>query len=229
VQESPLILCLQFSSRWTEFDTLQADLNRVNVALQCGDAPVECARIFYARTKAFMNNWVTCKRHPILGRILHWFVRYETQSRDAVHAHILLWVHPEDAARVKNEVTAAVPAHFDDEAKQWVMPADPLLCRLANQVIRKNMHTCSAETCSPQGRPCKLGFPLAPHFGDTCFDEATKKYKYYRPGHAHRNVVSYHPKVSDIAAVVLLYYPWHFSIPRCPLPFAPAVHSAWWV
>ena len=34
----------------------------------------------------------------MLGRVLAYSIKYEFQDRGSVHAHILLWIAPEDAS-----------------------------------------------------------------------------------------------------------------------------------
>ena len=90
----------------------------------------------------------------IAGRVLHYVIRYEVQERGSLHAHIILWVHKDDIARVSAEICGAIPADFtptdpEDPSSGGVFEpcADPEAQILCDMVLRKNMHHCS-EVCA---------------------------------------------------------------------------------
>lgn len=109
------------STRWPEIDTLEALLRRVHPDASFRDAPVECAQLFHARLWAFLTRHIILPQHNgeaqagLLGRVQHYLVRYEVQARGSLHAHIILWLHPDDVAAVSREIIAYVPAHWDDQ------------------------------------------------------------------------------------------------------------------
>jgi hypothetical protein len=41
--------------------------------------PCEMARLFADRVNTFMQQHVLCAQQPILGKVAHWMVRYESQ------------------------------------------------------------------------------------------------------------------------------------------------------
>jgi hypothetical protein len=45
------------------------------------DAPVENAHLFHRRFTKFMDHWIAGKPKGLLGRVTHYFVRYEVQGR----------------------------------------------------------------------------------------------------------------------------------------------------
>ncbi len=174
------------------------------------DAPAEAAYLFHKRCQAFMANIIrggkgAGQRAGPLGRVLHWVVRYEAQDRGSLHAHIILWVHPDDKARVASEIVACIPAVYrgngsdptcPTSAEYWEVPADPNAAALFAHVLTKQMHVCRPNGCCTAGA-CKYGFPTRPHTAAApALDPATLRYQYYRPSWAHRNVSPYHPTVA---------------------------------
>ncbi len=174
------------------------------------DAPAEAAYLFHKRCQAFMANIIrggkgAGQRAGPLGRVLHWVVRYEAQDRGSLHAHVILWVHPDDKARVASEIVACVPAVYHGNgsdptcptsAEYWETPSDPNAAALFTHVLTKQLHVCRTNGCCAAG-PCKYGFPTRPHtVAAPALDPATLRYQYYRPSWAHRNVSPYHPTVA---------------------------------
>lgn len=182
-------------TRWSEVDDLCKLLQRIKLNLDWSDAPVESARLFHERLTRFMNDFVL-GGPAILGRVLHFVTRYEVQSRGSVHAHIVLWINKEDVSRVTNEIVACVPA-LTNESGEFVRPTEPMHARLFDIVQRKQLHVCRAGACMQDGR-CRSGYPFEPHFGDPVIDPVSNRWKYFRPGADHRNVVSYHPEALSI-------------------------------
>jgi hypothetical protein len=145
---------------------LEEFLQRFNSSFDWRNAPVECCGIFHARLKAFFREHILSQKDPLLGRVKHYVIRYEVQSRGSLHAHILLWLDDEDVDRVTNEISAAVPGNYDHQASQFTPPpaqAGPEEAPLYNYVIGKQLHTCSVTWCCKNG-PCKSGFSYPPHF-----------------------------------------------------------------
>jgi hypothetical protein len=128
----------------------------------------------------------------VLGKVLHWVIRYEVQSRGSLHAHIILWIDSSDVDRVTQEITACVPTQWDETSANFVRPADPAEARLYDIVMRKQMHICKPGLCLDQSM-CKSGYFFDSHSGLPVLDPVTNRWKYFRPGYKHRNIVSYHP------------------------------------
>lgn len=227
------------STRWVEFDQLDALLARFsrlrNITWQ--DVPAHCSAVFLHRLDEFMSRFILCNGNVVepgtcgglLGRVTRCVVRFEGQQRGSLHAHILLWVHPDDVERVANEIVAFIPAkqapphnanpsctattgQLCPDAKQcleytWYIPDDPREVILLKYVLRKQIHACRAEGCRKQGT-CKYCFPqpLQPH-KRTVYNPATQHYDYYRPRECDRFVVPYHP-------TVMLHWGAHCNVQR---------------
>lgn len=76
------------SSKWPDIVKLESDIRRVLPNGTFADAPVDCARLFHARIKAFLNNFILPHKHSrsnntghVLGRVQHYLIRYELQGR----------------------------------------------------------------------------------------------------------------------------------------------------
>jgi hypothetical protein len=172
-------------TKWAEIVDLEQFLERFNLSFDWRNAPVECCRIFHARLRAFFKEHVLSKRHPILGRVLHYVIRYKVQSRGSLHAHTLLWLDDADVDRVTNEICAYVPGSYDPIKDEFAPPpaeAGPEELQLYHYVVGKQLHTCRDSWCRRDG-PCKSGFPYAPHY-EPCsqLDSETGRWKYFRPG-----------------------------------------------
>ena len=156
--------------RFEEMDALDAFMERFDRSLTWRDAPVECARLFLSRYGGFLARWIDGpKSAQMLGRVLHHVTRLEVQHRGSLHVHVLLWTHPEDIARVANEIIAYVPAAQDPRTGKFIPPdpaVNPLEHRLFNIVVRKQMHRCTdwkgrAAGCRDDKGRCKMLFPMA--------------------------------------------------------------------
>ena len=198
--------------RWAEISDLTELLHRFNASFTFADAPVECATLFLQRLDDFLKNHVFANPESggILGRVQHHVTRLEVQGRGSLHAHIMLWIHPEDLPWVSQEIHAFVPAHFDSSTRTFVEPTDPAELMLFKLVARKQMHICTppgAAGCREAGN-CKYHFPAPQQLvHDTVFDAKSKRYLYYRPRHVDRNVVPYHP-------TILLLWGAHMNLQR---------------
>ena len=96
-----------------------------------------------------MNTYIAKNKGGLLGRVIHYVIRYEVQARGSIHAHIILWLHPEDVESVTSEIRAVVPAEFvkDDETDphssgHFVEPLGAEQRKLSLLVQRKQMHRC---------------------------------------------------------------------------------------
>ena len=123
------------------------------------DAPVEAAILFHKRIQDFMEHYILGGPR-IAGRVLHYVIRYEVQERGSLHAHIILWVHKDDIARIAAEISGAIPADFrplypdDPTAEGEFQPCtDPEAQILCDMILRKNMHRCT-EVRAHEGRVC---------------------------------------------------------------------------
>ena len=193
--------------RWPEYTDIESTLRDLfdNPDLDWKSAPVECTRIFKARVDAFLKEYIhPSERSGVLGKVLHYLVRYEFQDRGSPHVHIILWVDVRDESRVANEIIAYVPAAYDNNRDEFIPPTDPMQRRLYDVVMRKQQHTCRSygKGCRKKGS-CSKGFPVESNEGQTTFDNASKRFLYARPfvgrqgnSSANRNIVPYHPVVS---------------------------------
>jgi hypothetical protein len=190
-------------SRWPEFDTLEKFLENYGKTYTWQDAPVECARLFHDRVTAFMNAYILRKENPILGKVKHYLIRYESQHRGSLHAHILLWLDEDDVARVEQEITASIPIHRDvdptDPNKYIYIEPDPntMEYELMNLVMAKQQHTCRSTKygCREDNKPCQRRFPFPPNRSGTHVNKETGRYEYFRFDELDEWVVPYHPLV----------------------------------
>ncbi len=111
-----------------------------------------------------------------------------------MHAHIILWIHPEDKETASRQITAACPCEgWNEESKNFVAPSDPLQHRLYRLVVDKQLHTCRSTACRhnvcPSTVRCKDGFPHAVRT-DTVpgLDPNTNRTAYFCPTEAHQMV-----------------------------------------
>lgn len=113
------------------------------------DCPVECSRAFLCRTKEFLARYVLCKADdgPMFGRVLEHVVRYETQNRGSLHAHILLWVEADDIPAVTAEISATCPGELDAAGSARVCPMDPVVSAWT-MPCAVSVLCCSACVCA---------------------------------------------------------------------------------
>jgi len=199
------------STRWPEIDTmeqLEGMYMRDPGNGSFRDTPVEAARLFYARFWAWFNWFVLDKNGPrIYGNVVAWVVRFESQHRGSIHCHILIWVKPEDRARVTTEIIAflppkrrvpARPASDSHSPYTRAHSADehPQIARLRDILETKNTHTCFGGLCRPQGWTarcgdvspecrCKKHFPFAANWGQSYEDPVGRHWVMYRPGNQY--------------------------------------------
>ena len=188
--------------RWTQFAHLEEFLHHIDSDLTWQDAPVECARHFVARCRAFLRDHIL-GTNGILGKVKHHVIRWEAQRRGSLHAHILLWVAEDDVNRVADEIMAYIPAAYDSTSRTWIEPnvaTQPNEHALFKIVMRKQLHSCTAWTgkaagCRDKHGRCKVCFPFAPCSGTT-YNAASQRYMYRRLRHEDRIVIPYHPTVA---------------------------------
>jgi len=185
------------STKWTEYTDLEEILKQYHPSLTYQNAPAECALLFHHRFTNFFDSYILGKGTDIhlLGKITHYVVRYEMQSRQAMHAHVCLWVHDDDKSRVASEITQKIPGQYDETSEQFTIPEDPLLAKLHNIILTKNQHTCRKGECFVKGK-CRYGYPFkVNHEAKPVLDDENNRYNYYCPRHCDRNTVPYHPMV----------------------------------
>jgi hypothetical protein len=95
------------ATRWPEMRQIDEVLARLNKDFNWSDAPVGCARIFVARLNEFMKTQIL-SGPEIVGKVLHYVIRYEEQSRGSLHAHVMLWTASDSVERVRKEIVDAV-------------------------------------------------------------------------------------------------------------------------
>jgi hypothetical protein len=201
--------------RWTEYENLEDFLERYLNPSSWTDAPVECARLFHDRVEGFMHNFILDDKHRLLGRVLHYVTRYESQHRGSLHAHILLWVDERDIESVAMEITASYPGRvmpsLEDENKYIRIPPTPSSVEehLYYLVARKQMHKCDygPNGCCAKDKTCKYMFPSPPNLSGTIYNEQHGRYIYLRINSEDAYVVPYHP-------IILLLWNAHMNIQR---------------
>ena len=120
--------------------------------------------LFHKKVQDFMRHYINNAPH-LVGRVVHYVIRYEVQDRGSLHAHIILWVQTEDIVRVSDEICGMVPAEFipddPDDPKSggtFQDSPDPSKLTLHKLVLRKNMHTCTPVGLGNKGSvlPCRF-------------------------------------------------------------------------
>jgi hypothetical protein len=202
--------------RWAEINDLTELLHRFNNSYTFENAPVECTHHFVRRLNDFMDTFILCKgtnaavsgtNGGVLGRVQHHVTRFECQGRGSLHAHIMIWVHPDDLERTTNEIQAFIPAEYNNSTDTFTPPDAPEDLTLYRLVLRKQLHICRPDGCYEKGH-CKYKFPFAVQpTPATLFDPHLRQYTYYRPRDVDRNVVPYHP-------TVLLLWGGHMNLQR---------------
>ena len=193
--------------KWSEISDMEQLLKSFCNSYSFENAPVECSAHFLKRIQDFLREHIL-HDSGILGKCEHYVIRYEVQHRGSLHAHIVIWIGPVDVPRVASEISACVPAVFDEASQDFIVPTDPQRLALFNLVTKKQMHTCIENMCLGDNHRCKYGFP---HATQPCqapiFQHTNNRWLYYRPRHVDRNVVPYHP-------VILLLWGAHMNLQR---------------
>ena len=113
---------------------------------------VETVTAYSNRLKLFKKEVIRNPNGP-LGRVIDWWHRKESQSRGAIHNHMVVWC--KEGTIPENVVCAEVPRGAED---------NPTVNSLKSFVRRLQMHRCRKNKCNvdSRGRPlkkCKYGFP----------------------------------------------------------------------
>ena len=198
------------STRWPAFDNIQAIMSTFHPDPVWNRAPTESVRAFHARFTTFWKRYIIPEgdQEGILGHVIHWMVRFETQSRGSLHAHCMIWLDPKDVDKVSEKITAHVPGTPNPDGT-ITPPTNPTALRLHNLVVSKQLHKCKSSTCRTRGLCC-FGFPYTKYqiSHKPLLDPKTGRYTYYRPNYASRNVVPYVPDVA-------LLWGAHTNVQKC--------------
>lgn len=193
--------------RWTEIHDMEQLLKSFCNSYSFENVPVECSTHFLNRIQDFLREHIL-HDNGILGKCEHYVIRYEVQHRGSLHAHIVIWIQRTDVPRAASDISACIPAVFDEVAQEFIAPTDPQRLALFNLVTKKHMHTCIDNMCLGDNHRCKYGFP---HAVQPChapvFQPTNNRWLYYRPRFRDRNVVPYHP-------VILLLWGAHMNLQR---------------
>jgi hypothetical protein len=201
--------------RWDEYDTLDDFMSNFNEDASWKDCPVECARLFHDRVTAFMKEHILSTNHPVLGDVKHFLLRYESQHRGSLHAHILLWIDPMQIDAISQEICPSMLVRWEPDphtpghhVRVDPMPDTPE-ADLLQLVQLKQMHQCrfTPRGCRDNNRPCSYKFPYPTNHAGTIFNTNTGHYDYFRFNSANQWIVPYHP-------TVLLLWRAHMNIQR---------------
>ena len=148
--------------RWTEITDLETLLNAFNNSFNFRDAPVEAATHFLRRCKDFLAEHVfRSDGSGILGCVGHYVIRYAVQDCGSLHAHIVIWLEPSNVNNVASEISACIPAAFDEATQEFTPPTNPEQLALFQLVSRKQIHVCRPGMCLGDTHQCRYGFPHA--------------------------------------------------------------------
>ena len=198
--------------RWSEVDNAEEFLNSFTAGKTFRDMPVEMTSLFHRKIIDFMREYILptdfTEEHGILGNVTGYMIRYELQMRGSPHAHIVLWLHPDDQERVGAEIMAHVPATYNARTETWVPPLDPNERELFDLVLRKQQHPCSPPGfgCrATKNKRCKYGYPCAVCEELNHYSERVRAWVYKRPFVPHstgenphsmnERIVPYHPTI----------------------------------
>jgi hypothetical protein len=197
---------------WQEYSDMLKILRTWDEDVKLNDVPVECAKVFVERVQLFMKHVLAPKNASgIMGNVTDYCIRYESQMRGSLHAHILIWVHPDDEPRVSKEITGCMPGVWREDLQKFVpLSADPMHTHLLYLAEKLQSHSCSKDSCRKDchGHKCYYGFPCSAQSSvEPVMDDVVRKWMYYRPRHEDRNVVPYHP-------LVLLFWEAHCNVQK---------------
>ena len=200
------------SFKWREYEELLAMMPDLVEDPDISQVPVECARLFHERLQLLMQQCIAPSDGTgMFGRVVEWTIRYETQMRGTLHAHILLWVHADDVEGACNSIRADVPGHYHPATNGFTPFSDSEYDqRLLYLVKRLQMHRCTPDGCqhNQRGHRCQYGFPFPTQAElQPCYEQECHRWTYYRPRHCDRNVVPYHP-------VLLLLWGAHCNVQK---------------
>ncbi len=106
--------------KWESVRDMEAIIQSILRGSTFQDAPVECTRLFHARFMRFFKEWISVnqgKGKGCFGRVTDYVIRYEVQDRGSVHAHVVLWIHPDDQQAAYSNIVACMPAEWDETAE----------------------------------------------------------------------------------------------------------------
>ena len=199
--------------KWSEVADAEQFLNSFTEGKSFRDMPVEMTKLFHQKVTDFMNEFILPTTFGddepgILGRVTGYMIRYELQMRGSPHAHIVLWIHPDDRARIASEIMAYVPASYNASTEAWIPPTDPRQRELFDLVLRKQEHPCSPPGCGCRAnaqKRCKYGYPCACTDEPNHYSPRLRSWVYRRPfvprttsetsQGMNDRVVPYHPTV----------------------------------
>ena len=171
-------------TRWSEVDVLEAILRTYNKDFKWHDAPCEHAQVFLDKLNWFLDNYIldTANSKHIYGRVTYFVVRLECQQRGCLHAHIMLWLAPEDIDEFTSEICAQLP-FIDSQSSLY----DKTLHTL---VTTKQQHVCRPEGCMAEGH-CRYGFPFQLHPETPSLNASSHRWEYTRCNDSDRMTVPY--------------------------------------
>jgi hypothetical protein len=191
--------------KWSCIRDLEEFANsRLLAGMDWHDMPIECARLFHDRMMHLLHEHILAD-DGIFGKVTGYMIRYESQGRGSLHAHILLWLDAADVDKVCNEIVACLPCCYEQVPMRdgSVLhepvrpPADDgsIVSSLIKIVERKMKHRCdeSEYGCVRDDGRCCEGFPYAPNNSGTVYDDRRGQYKYLRMGAVDNMISPYHP------------------------------------
>ena len=149
-------------------------------------------------------------------------------SRRSVHAHVIFWLHDDDANEAMSKIRSCMPAAWDplvpgrfckETNKQgmgdWIVPdfdTEPLRHLLFKTTDRKQVHKCTkvgAPGCRADGIICSGHFAQPINLNKLPKeDDVERCYRYYCPGYEHRNIGPYIPVscTADLQYIIQTHY-----------------------
>ena len=183
------------STKWPECSAIEDIFTKVTgTDLPHTSMPVENACLFVHRVHIFFKE---CILGPpaIFGKVTNHVIRFEFQNRGSVHAHCLIWIHPDDQQSAANSIVANIPGNWNPNTEQYDPPDCDTDKVFYEQVMQKQQHRCRTQGCrKTDDGNCKYGFPCHLHDSSTPgVSSQTGIYQYFRPKYADRWTVPYHP------------------------------------
>ncbi|XP_074336931.1 uncharacterized protein LOC141674105 [Apium graveolens] len=102
-----LFLTMTTNTKWPEIQRMLKHLPGVDVA----DAPDVVARVFKMKVDQLMD---MIKKKNCFGRCIGVMHVIEFQKRGLPHAHILIWLHPDDRPKITEQIDKMVSAEIPD-------------------------------------------------------------------------------------------------------------------
>ena len=162
--------------------------------------------------------------------------------RRSVHAHVIFWIHDDDAEEACSKIRSCMPAEWNPEGDggldankeritgAWIPPTERLHLRLFRAAKRKERHECKPvgqPGCRQKGADCAGHFPQPVQSEKAPLEDPDNFcFRYYCPGHEHRNVVPYVPVrpacVFPPACFLAVPAPYLAAVQPAPPLFAPS-------